>query len=105
MPALRVLLPAHNEAANIARVVGEVRDVRLPGVDISIMVVDDGSSDETAALAERAGAEVLRHPTNRGVGAAFRSGRDAALRDGVDFFVHMDADGQLLASEIPLLYA
>jgi glycosyltransferase involved in cell wall biosynthesis len=105
MPKLRVLLPAYNESAHIADVVREIRQVRIDGVDLSVMVVDDGSRDDTARLAAEAGALVLRHPRNRGVGAAFRSGRDAAWSEGVDYLLHMDSDGQVLPSEIPRLVA
>src|SRR5438876_10410188 len=104
MKSLWVLLPAYNEARNIAGVVEGVRAVRIDGVRIVPLVVDDGSRDETAALARAAGAEVIAHPKNRGVGAAFRTGRDHALAAGADFLVHMDSDGQVLPSEIPLVF-
>jgi glycosyltransferase involved in cell wall biosynthesis len=101
MPSLWVLLPAHNESANIAEVVAGVRAVHIDGVDVHALVVDDGSRDDTAALARAAGAEVISHPRNRGVGAAFRTGRDHALAAGADFLIHMDSDGQVLPAEIP----
>src|SRR5438309_300286 len=104
MPSLFVLLPAFNEAAHIGPVVQGVRAVRLDGVEVTPLVVDDGSRDETAEVARAAGATVIAHPKNRGVGAAFRTGRDHALAAGADFLVHMDSDGQVPPSEIPLLY-
>ena len=100
---LCVLFPAHDEAESIAGLVARARAVALPGVDVTLLVVDDGSTDDTGALAERAGATVLRHARNRGVGAAFRTGRDWALAHGFDFLVHLDADGQLLPEELPLV--
>ena len=102
---LCVLLPAYNEAPRIDPVVTEAVGVRIDGIDITVLVVNDGSKDETAAVAERAGATVLSHPKNRGVGAAFRTGRDWAVEQGFDFLVHMDSDGQVLPREIPLLFA
>ncbi len=100
---LAVILPAYNEAKNIARVVKGVRAVQIPGVKISVVVIDDGSIDDTATLARDAGAQVLVHPRNRGVGAGFRTGLDWALEHGADLLLHMDSDGQVLAEEIPLL--
>jgi len=57
-----------------------------------VLVIDDSSTDRTAEMAEMAGAEVIRHPINRGKGAALRSGFNAA--SGADIIVTMDADGQ-----------
>ena len=105
MASLWVLLPAYNEAANIADVVRRVLAVRIEGVEVRALVVDDGSKDDTAQLAEGAGAEVVRHPKNRGVGAGFRTGRDHALAQGADYLLHMDSDGQVLPEEIPLVFA
>ena len=105
MPSLYVLLPAYNEAANIGRVVAGVLAVRIPGVTLTPLVVDDGSKDDTAEIARAAGAEVISHPKNRGVGAGFRTGRDHALAAGADYLIHMDSDGQVLPSEIPLVFA
>jgi glycosyltransferase involved in cell wall biosynthesis len=101
---LSVILPAYNEAANIARVVEAVRAVQLAGVEITPVVVNDGSKDATAELAERAGATVVSHPVNRGVGAGFRTGLDWALEHGSDYLIHMDSDGQVQAHEIPELF-
>ena len=68
-----------------------------------VLVIDDGSTDRTAEVAELAGAEVIQHPINRGKGAALRSGFNAAK--GADIIVTMDADGQHHPSEIPKLVA
>ena len=103
--SLWVLFPAFNEAATIGRLVEEARSVCIDAVDISVVVVDDGSQDDTAARAASAGARVLRHPQNRGVGAGFRTGRDAAVAAGVDYLIHMDSDGQVLPREIPSVFA
>ena len=101
MRRLVVLFPALNESANIGRVVGEALAVKLVDVELVPLVVDDGSKDDTGGIAERAGAKVVRHEKNRGVGAAFRSGNEWALANGADFLIHMDSDGQVLPREIP----
>lgn len=89
------VIPAWNEAANIAKVLGGVKSL----VD-EVVVVDDCSRDDTASLAKTAGATVLRHPINRGQGAALQTGDDYALKNGADIIVHFDADDQFLATEI-----
>ncbi len=104
MKRLCALLPAHNEAAHIADVVAAVRAVRLDDTEIIPLVVNDGSRDATSELAARAGAVVVDHPINRGVGAGFRTGVEWARREGVDFLVHLDSDGQIPPHQIPLLY-
>ncbi len=89
------IIPAFNEGAHIAEV---VKDAKLY-VD-RVIVVDDGSSDNTFEAAESAGAIVLRHLTNRGQGAALETGDLFALSAGAYALVHFDADGQFLATEI-----
>lgn len=96
------MLPALNERHVIARVVRAAR--RRPEVD-AVYLVDDGSTDGTAAVARRAGARVIVHPRNRGVGAALRTGFRAAARAGFDTIVVMGADDQDNAGEIPRLLA
>ncbi len=103
MRRLCILLPAFNEAANLAEVVRAVRAVPLGGLDVTVLVVDDGSADETANVARAAGAQVVSHEQNRGVGAAFRTGVEWARAHDADFLVHMDSDGQIDPAEIPLL--
>lgn len=92
---INCVIPAWNEAANIVKVLSDVR----PYVD-EIIVVDDCSQDETAALAQAAGALVLHHPINRGQGAALQTGNDYALKNGADIIIHFDADDQFSAAEI-----
>jgi len=89
------VIPAWNETKNITTVINSVR----PYVD-EIIVVDDNSRDATASLAAAAGAIVLRHPINRGQGAALQTGNDYALKNGADIIVHFDADNQFSAAEI-----
>ena len=90
------LIPAYNEAETIADVVAGV-SAHCPDV----VVVDDGSTDDTAALAEGGGARVIRLSPNRGKGAALRSGLDHALDIGSQAVITLDGDGQHDPSEIP----
>lgn len=82
-------MPAYREAGRIA---GVVSSVLKHGCDV--IVVDDGSPDDTAGEAGRAGAQVVRHPQNRGKGAALETGFVHAGEAGYDFVITMDADGQ-----------
>jgi glycosyltransferase involved in cell wall biosynthesis len=83
-----IVIPAFNEAASIAPV---LRDLAAAAPWLEILVVDDGSTDETGAIAAAAGARVIRHPYNKGNGAAVKSG----IRQAAGLFVLIaDADGQ-----------
>ncbi len=93
-----VVLPAFNEQATVEEV---VRSIRAGGH--TCIVVDDGSSDATARLAQIAGATVLRHPTNLGVGAALRTGFGYAAAHGYEAVVQCDADGQHPVASIDAL--
>jgi len=102
-PHLVVIMPALNEEATISDVISRVpRAIEGVGA-VEIVVIDDGSTDPTAELAREAGAHVVSHPANRGVGAAFVTGIDVALRMGADIIVNMDADGQFDPEDIPAL--
>jgi len=92
------VIPAFREKTRIFETVQRVQ----PFVN-SIIVVDDGSEDETSDFAERAGAVVFRHIVNRGQGAALRTGTEGAIRLGATHIVHIDADGQHDPSSIPQL--
>jgi glycosyltransferase involved in cell wall biosynthesis len=96
-PRLSIIIPAKNEAAVIAGVVSSVRDTCK---DAEILVVDDGSTDDTAALAEQPGVTVIRNPVSLGNGAAVKAGARAARGD---ILVMMDGDGQHKAKDIQLL--
>ena len=94
------IVPAYNEERTIAAVVERVlRD--SPGFDV--VVVDDGSTDCTAQLAEQAGATVLRHPFNLGIGGAVQSGYRYAFDRGYELAVQVDGDGQHDPGEITAL--
>lgn len=82
-------IPAYNEAGSIGEVVRTTRQY----VD-EVMVIDDGSTDETVAVASEAGATVIRHETNRGYGAALKTAFQEADRANVDQLVTIDGDGQ-----------
>ena len=88
--SIQVILPALNEAGKIGRA---VHRIPRPLVD-RVLVVDDGSTDGTAAEAETAGATVIRHDSNRGVGAAIRSGIERAQQDGIALTGIMAGDDQ-----------
>jgi len=88
VPRLAAVIPAFNEARCIQAVVQQVSQRALP------IVIDDGSTDDTAALARAAGAHVVSHAFNRGYDAALETGIRTALGLGCTFAVTMDADGQ-----------
>ena len=102
---LVVLIPALNEEATVGLVVEQCCRLRSAFPALRVLVVDDGSSDRTAEVAEAAGALVVSHQANHGVGRAFRTGVDRALRLGADILVNVDADGQFDPLLIPDLIA
>jgi len=98
-----ILLPAYNEANHIGQLIDQIQHVKNNLPNLVILVVNDGSSDQTGPIAQRNGAVVLSHPRNQGVGAAFRTGIEWALKEGFDYLLHMDSDGQISPSDIPSL--
>ena len=89
-PDVWIVVPAYNEAAVVGEVIADLRSV----FD-HVVCVDDGSQDDTAAVALRAGAHVVRHPVNLGQGAAIQTGIEyARSQPGAEVFVTFDADGQ-----------
>jgi len=99
IPELSIIMPAHNEVGRVSAVVQAVRQ-QCP--DAEVIVVDDASTDQTAVEAATAGATVLRHPYNKGNGAAVKTGlRQAHGR----YVLLMDADGQHDPADIPHLLA
>lgn len=85
-----VIVPAYNEEKNIGRVIGGLFEKGYK----NIVVVDDGSTDNTAQTARQNGATVLRHEINRGQGASLQTGNEYALQHNASVVVHFDADGQ-----------
>lgn len=101
---LVVVIPALDEAETLPRVLADL-PAEVPGFDeLETIVVDDGSSDDTAAVAFEHGAtRVVRFSHRRGLAEAFGAGIDAALRAGADVIVTVDADNQYVAADIPQL--
>lgn len=95
-----VLIPAYNESGKISEV---VKNVIASGFDV--LVVDDGSIDNTASLAKAAGARVLTHKINRGQGAALKTAIEYAKIKNYELLVFFDADGQMMAEEIKKITA
>ena len=99
---IAILIPAYNEADNIAHVL-DLIPAEVCGVRTEVLVVDDGSRDGTGDVAAEHGALVARHVTNRGGGAALRTGYRLMVESGAEVVVTLDADGQHLPSEMPRL--
>ena len=95
-----IIIPACNEERNIASVIAGIRAC----CDIDLVVIDDGSTDATTAIARESGALVIRHPFNMGYGAALQTGYKYALRKDYDILLQMDADGQHKPEFIPELF-
>jgi glycosyltransferase involved in cell wall biosynthesis len=97
---ITVILPAYNEEVSIGSIVLLTRFYAD-----NVIVVDDGSSDRTAEVARKAGAEVIIHEVNQGKGGALKTGFTAAADLGTDIIVTMDSDGQHNPADIPKLVA
>jgi glycosyltransferase involved in cell wall biosynthesis len=101
---LVIQIPCLNEATTLP---GTLRELprSLPGIDtIEVLIIDDGSSDDTSSVARAHGVHhVVRFPRNKGLAAAFRAGMDEALKQGADIIVNTDADNQYQASDIARL--
>lgn len=93
-----VIIPAFNEAKTIVGVIHSLQKARF-----QVLVVDDGSSDETARLAESTGAEVIRLIYNIGAWHAIQTGMRYALKKNYNYVITFDADGQHLAESVPRL--
>ena len=90
------VIPAHNESNNIGEIIKKTKKY----VD-NVVVVDDGSRDETYNVAKSSGVDVLEHVINLGKGAALKTGCDYAVKNGAEFLVVLDADAQHDPDEIP----
>ncbi|MCX6785503.1 MAG: glycosyltransferase family 2 protein [Candidatus Komeilibacteria bacterium] len=90
-----IVIPCYNEAEHLAKVIAAVKPYG------QVVLVDDGSTDQSFNIAKNCGVIVLRHLVNRGMGAALETGDSYAFKHGADVVVHFDADGQHLAEEIP----
>jgi glycosyltransferase involved in cell wall biosynthesis len=101
---LIVQIPCFNEEETLGRTIADVPR-RIAGIDrVEVLVIDDGSTDATAEVARRSGADhIVRHLRNQGLARAFRTGLDACLGLGADLIVNTDADNQYAGSAIPEL--
>ena len=90
------VIPAYNEEKTVAEIVRKTRKY----VD-KVIVVDDCSADRTGKLAKEAGAEVIRHETNGGLGRSLKTGFEGALKEKADVVISIDADGQHRPEDIP----
>lgn len=101
---LVVMIPAYNEEATIGQVIKEIPR-RIEYIErVDVVVIDDGSTDNTSKEAKKAGADyILRHKKNIGLAVAFRDGLDTALKLGAGIIVNTDADFQYNQQEIPKL--
>lgn len=108
VPDLKLIIqiPCYNESETLAVALAELPRT-IPGIDVvEWLVIDDGSVDSTSDVARENGVDhVVRHPENRGLAAAFRTGIDACLEHGADIIVNTDADNQYCADDIPALVA
>ena len=103
---LVIQIPCYNEAETLPHVLADL-PLSLPGVErIKVLVIDDGSSDDTAAVAQRLGVHhIVRHGTNRGLAVTYQTGIDAALHLGADIIVNTDGDNQYPGNRIGDLIA
>lgn len=97
-----IIVPAWNEEANVGNT---VREIRTADTKYDVIVVDDGSTDRTAAVARAAGARVLELPFNLGVGGAMRAGFTYARKNGYGRVIQVDADGQHNPDDIATVLA
>lgn len=103
MKKIIVAIPSYNEELTISSVIEKINKVQIPNMIIKIIVIDDGSTDNTKDICARHGVDVFSHQINMGVGRAFRTGLEKAIELGADYLVNIDADGQFDPSDIPRL--
>ena len=97
-----IIIPAYNEENNIVKLVSSIK-VLYP--EYQVLVINDGSSDNTSERASEAGATVIDHPFNMGYGVAIQTGYKYAYQYGYNYLVQMDGDGQHAIEEISKLLA
>ncbi|MGD2249948.1 MAG: glycosyltransferase family 2 protein [Candidatus Methanofastidiosia archaeon] len=96
-----VIIPAYNEEETIGEVVQKVKQYLTPGLIQKIVVIDDCSQDKTAEIAAQLHVFIVSHTINRGYGAAQRTGYALAIKEGFDYVLQLDADGQHDPQYIP----
>lgn len=100
---LVVTIPAHNEEKSLARVISTIPKNIEDITEIQTVVINDGSTDDTAQIALKHGAALVNHTYKKGLAKTFQDGLDAALQHGADFIVNIDGDGQYDSGEIGVL--
>ncbi|HEX2097768.1 MAG TPA: glycosyltransferase family 2 protein [Rubrobacteraceae bacterium] len=103
MKLLTIVVPAKDEEATIGELLDRIACIQVPGCRVRILVVDDGSTDRTGEVARDRGALVIRHPENKGLGAAVRTALGAAVEDGAELIAYLDADLEYYPEDIPRL--
>ena len=103
MRMVAVVIPAKDEEATIGELLDGISRVSVPDHDLQPIVVDDGSVDRTAEIARLRGASLVTHPENRGLGAAVRTGLQAAVESGAHAVAYLDADLEYSPEDIPRL--
>ncbi len=98
-----ITIPAYNEEATISILINDIKNILNDKYNYKILVIDDGSTDKTASIAKEAGAIVHSHNRNYGLAETFRTEMHFVGNSDVDIIVHIDADGQYLAQDIPKL--
>src|SRR3989338_1820905 len=97
-----ITIPAYNEEKTIGPVIKDIFSVmKSTRYSFEVLVVNDGSTDNTVLVAKKAGALVVSHSRNMGLASAFRTEVKECLKRNADIIVHTDADGQYLAKDIP----
>lgn len=97
-----IIVPAYNEEGGIREVLRRIPD-EVMGYEVKTVVVDDGSTDATAAITREEGVPIVTHVVNRGQGDALRTGFAVAIEEGADIVINLDADGQYKPEEIDRL--
>ena len=103
MTRLLIAIPCLNEAASVTNLILEITRSMNGLNQITTLVIDDGSTDDTVELVKNQGVEIISHKINKGLGAVFRTASDYALSKKFDFLVIIDGDLQFDPNEIPLL--
>jgi len=104
MEKICVIIPACNEEKTIGQVISQIPNHFSPSIS-KIVVVDAGTTDNTAAVAQASGAKVLNLGSRRGLAEAFRAGLKEALKESADIIVTIDADGQYSPKDVPRIVA
>ena len=102
MAKISIIVPAYNESKRIGTVLQKLKETtaKIKNLNFEIIVVDDGSSDNTCELAKNTNVTIIRHPINRGAGAALVTGFERAIQNKSDFVITIDADEQHDPNEI-----